>query len=150
MATKTELLSKIDSAIAARTATYDTHADSDDLFGLFADIVYKDDNEAFSALVEAGADVNMQNKYGETLLHISIRRNRRDMVTTLLDSDADINRPDAPGWTPLMECVMDDMPELCALLIERGADKSIANQRGATAGMLTQKFGRSSMFQYFQ
>ncbi len=150
MATKTELLANIDTAIAERIAGYDTHPESDDIFGVFADIVYKDDTEAFNALVAAGADVNMQNKYGETLLHISIRRDRRDMVATLLDNNADMNRADAPGWTPLMECVMDDMPELCGLLIERGADKSIANKRGATAGMLTQKFGRSSMFHYFQ
>lgn len=149
MGTKTELLSKIDTAIAERVSTYDTHPESDDIFGVFADIVYKDDTEAFNALIEAGADVNMQNKYGETLLHISIRRDRRDMVVALLDNGADMNRPDAPGWTPLMECVMDDMPELCALLIERGADKSIANQRGATAGMLVQKFGRSSMMGMF-
>ncbi|MGB6019762.1 MAG: ankyrin repeat domain-containing protein [Sulfurimonadaceae bacterium] len=149
MATKTELLGKIDTAIVERISTYDTHPESDDLFSLFADIVYKDDTEAFNALIEAGADVNMQNKYGETLLHISIRRDRREMVMTLLDNGADMNRADAPGWTPLMECVMDDMPELCALLIERGADKNIANKRGATAGMLVQKFGRQSMMGMF-
>ncbi len=145
MATKTELLTKIDAAIAERISTYDTHPESDDLFSIFADIVYQNDIEAFNALVEAGADVNMQNKYGETLLHISIRRDRREMVQTLLENNADINRADAPGWTPLMECVMDDMPELCALLLEHGADKSIANLRGATASMLVQKFGRTSM-----
>ena len=145
MASKVELLGKIDPAIVERISTYDTHPESDDLFGLFADIVYQDDLEAFEALIDAGADVNMQNKYGETLLHIAIRRDRRAMVQKLLDSGADINRADNPGWTPLMECVMDDMPELCALLIEKGADKSIANARGATAGMLVQKFGRQSM-----
>ncbi len=145
MATKNELLGKIDAAIANRLSTYDTHPDNDDLFSLFADIVYQNDTEAFKALIDAGADVNMQNKYGETLLHISIRRDRREMVQILLDNDADINRQDAPGWTPLMECVMDDMPELCQLLIDHGADKSIANLRGATAGMLVQKFGRTSM-----
>lgn len=145
MAHKTELLGKIDAAIVERISTYDTHPESDDLFALFADIVYKDDTEAFNALIAAGANVNMQNKYGETLLHISIRRDRREMVKTLLANNADINRADAPGWTPLMECVMDDMPELCQLLIDHGADKSIANLRGATAGMLVQKFGRSSM-----
>ncbi|MCJ7765639.1 MAG: ankyrin repeat domain-containing protein [Thiovulaceae bacterium] len=150
MATKTELLGKIDLSIVNRIADYDTHPESDDLFSLFADIVYQDDNEAFKALIDAGADVNMQNKYGETLLHISIRRDRREMVVALLDNGADINRTDAPGWTPLMECVMDDMPELCALLIEHGADKSIANKRGATAGMLTQKFGRQSMMGFFR
>ena len=145
MATKTELLTKIDTEIAKRISSYDTHPDSDDLFGLFSDIVFQDDIEAFNALISAGADVNMQNKYGETLLHICIRRDRREMVETLLENNCDINRADKPGWTPLMECVMDDMPELCKLLIEKGADKNIANARGATAGMLVQKFGRQSM-----
>ncbi len=149
MDTKAELLDKIDPAITERISTYDTHPEKDDLFLLFADIVYQNDLEAFKALIEAGADVNMQNKYGETLLHISIRRDRREMVAVLLENGADINRQDAPGWTPLMECVMDDMPELCALLIERGADKTITNQRGATAAMLTQKFGRQSMMGFF-
>jgi len=145
MASKTELLGKIDPTIVERISTYDTHPESDDLFGLFADVVYKDDNEAFNALIDAGADVNMQNKYGETLLHIAIRRDRREMVQKLLENNADLNRADNPGWTPLMECVMDDMPELCKILIEAGADTTVANARGATAGMLVQKFGRQSM-----
>jgi len=145
MASKIELLGKIDPTIVERISTYDTHPESDDLFGLFADIVYKDDIEAFNALIDAGADVNMQNKYGETLLHIAIRRDRREMVQKLLENNADINRADNPGWTPLMECVMDDMPELCKILLDAGADKNIANARGATAGMLVQKFGRQSM-----
>lgn len=121
-----------------------------ELFSQFGDLVYKNDFEGFSALINDGADVNLANKYGETLLHITIRRNRRDMVELLLEKGADINKADAPGWTPLMECVMDDMPELCALLVEKGADKSIANARGATAFMLAQKFGRSSMYAILQ
>jgi len=43
---------------------------------------------------------------------------------------------------------MDDKPALCKLLVEKGANKTIANQRGATAPMLAQKFGRSSMYGY--
>ena len=71
------------------------------------------------------------------------------MVAYLLEEGADINRVDGVGWTPLMEAVMDDMPELCAFLVEKGADVSIANERGATAAMLVQKFGRESMVKYF-
>ena len=48
-----------------------------------------------------------------------------------------------------MEAVRDDMLELCAFLVEKGADVSIANQRGAIAEMLVQKFGRESMVKYF-
>ena len=112
-------------------------------------IVYDNDMEALKKEIEAGTDLNLQNKYGWTPLHIAIRRDRRDMVTYLLEKGADINKIDGVGWTPLMEAVMDDMPELCAFLLEKGADVSIANQRGATAAMLVKKFARESMFKYF-
>ncbi len=48
-----------------------------------------------------------------------------------------------------MEAIMDDMTELCAFLVEKEADVSITNERGATAAMLVQKFGRESMVKYF-
>ena len=112
-------------------------------------IVYNNDLNALKEALTKGMDVNLQNKYGWTPLHMAIRRDRRDMVTYLLEQGADINRVDGVGWTPLMEAVMDDMPELCAYLIEKGADVTIANARGGTAGMLVQKFGRNSMVQYF-
>jgi ankyrin repeat protein len=45
-----------------------------------------------------------------------------------------------------MEAIMDDMPSLVSILVDRGADKTIQNARGATALMLAQKFGRVTMF----
>jgi len=122
---------------------------ADEQFEIMEKIVYDNDLGAFKKAIEDGTDVNLQNKYGWTLLHISIRRDRRDMVSYLLENGADINRIDGVGWTPLMEAVMDEMTELCGFLIEKGADTSIANQRGATASMLVQKFGRDSMRDLF-
>lgn len=72
------------------------------------------------------------------------------MVELLLAKGADIDRVDGVGWTPLMEAIMDDKASLCKLLVEKGADKSIANARGATAGMLAQKFGRANMLGYLK
>jgi len=122
---------------------------ADEKFDIMEKIVYDNDFNAFKQEIESGTDINLQNKYGWSLLHISIRRDRRDMVNYLLEKGADINRLDGVGWTPLMEAVMDDMPDLCALLIEKGADTSIANARGATAAVLVQKFGRDSMKSLF-
>ena len=122
---------------------------ADELFDKIEKIVYNNDLDALKEQIDSGADVNLQNKYGWTLLHITIRRDRRDMVAYLLEKGADINHIDGVGWTPLMEAVMDDMDELCKFLIDKGADTSIANQRGATAAMLVQKFGRASMAKYF-
>ena len=117
-------------------------------FAVFEKVVYENDFDTFVSMVEKLEDINIQNKYGWTLLHITIRRDRRDMVAYLLENGADINRVDGVGWTPLMEAIMDDMPELVKRLVDAGADKSIANQRGATAPMLAQKFGRVNMYEY--
>ena len=117
-------------------------------FSVFEKVVYDNDFNKFKEMVEELDDINIQNKYGWTLLHITIRRDRREMVNFLLEKGADINKIDGVGWTPLMEAIMDDMPELVKILVDAGADKTIANQRGATAPMLAQKFGRANMYEY--
>jgi uncharacterized protein len=121
---------------------------TEDKFALFEKVVYDNDLEKFKVMVASLEDINIQNKYEWTLLHITIRRDRKEMVTFLLESGADINKTDGVGWTPLMEAIMDDKLELVKLLVEKGADKSIANVRGVTAPMLAQKFGRSNMYEY--
>ena len=122
--------------------------DFKDIFEIFEKVVYEGDFELFLSLLSELEDINIQNKYGWTLLHISIRRDRTDMVELLLDKGADIDKVDGVGWTPLMESIMDDMPSLCKLLVERGAYKSVANARGVTAPMLAQKFRRTTMHEY--
>jgi ankyrin repeat protein len=118
------------------------------LFEMFERIVYNSDLETFKKSVDELEDINIQNNYGWTLLHITIRRDEREMVEYLLSKGADIDKTDGVGWTPLMEAIMDEKTQLCKYLVEKGADKSIANARGATAPMLAQKFGRSSMYEY--
>jgi len=117
-------------------------------YSVFEQIVYENNFEKFKDMVSKLDDINIVNKYGWTLLHITIRRDRRDMVEFLLESGADIDKIDGVGWTPLMEAIMDEMTALVKLLVEKGADKSIANERGATASMLAQKFSRTDMLKY--
>lgn len=149
MQDKLALLNQLDGAIETRILGYVSRPQGD-LFSLFEDVVYQDDLEAFTALLDAGADVNLQQaKYGWTLLHITIRRGRDAMVQLLIDKGADLNRIDGVGWTPLMESIMDDKPALCKLLLEHGADKAITNKRGATAAMLVKKFERTDMMELF-
>jgi len=145
---KLEILGKMDPQIEERILDYASHPDGG-LFELLEDIVYMNDVEAFKAVFEHGGNVNLQNKYGWTPLHIAIRRDRREMVAYLLSHGADINKQDGVGWTPLMESIMDDMPELCRTLLDAGADTSVVNHRGGTAAMLVQKFGRTSMMGMF-
>ncbi len=113
------------------------------------ELVYKNDTEGFKKLIDSLDDVNIQDKYGWTPLHLAIRRGREEMLRYLVEEkNADINIQDNSGWTPLMEAIMDDFPSIVKYLVEKGADLSIANKRGATAPMLAQKFGRTSMYEY--
>ena len=113
------------------------------------ELVYNNDLEGFKKLIDSLEDVNIQDKYGWTPLHLAIRRGREEMVRYLVEEkNADINIQDNSGWTPLMEAIMDDFPSIVKYLVDKGADLSIANKRGATAPMLAQKFGRTSMYEY--
>lgn len=130
-------------------AAYEAYGEKfDSVFEMLEKIIYKSDLELFQSTVDSLEDINIQNKYGWTLLHVAIRRDERAMVQYLLEKGADINRIDGVGWTPLMEAIMDDMPELCKVLVDAGADKSVENKRGVTAPMLAQKFGRQNMYDY--
>ncbi len=113
------------------------------------EFIYNNDLEGFKNLIDSLDDVNIQDKYGWTPLHLAIRRGREDMVRYLVEEkNANIDMQDNSGWTPLMEAIMDDFPNIVKYLVEKGADLTIANNRGATAEMLAQKFGRSSMYEY--
>ena len=47
--------------------------------------------EKVESLLDAGADVNFQNKEGCTPLHLASRRNFLDIVKVLLDNGANVN-----------------------------------------------------------
>jgi len=120
-----------------------------ELFDKISDLIYHNDFDGFKATVDGLDNVNAQNKHGESILHLAIRRDRMDMIKYLVEEKgADINITDVAGWTPLMEAVVDNFPDVVKYLVEQGADKSIPNGRGEPAPALAQKFGRTSMFEY--
>ena len=100
-------------------------------------------------------DKDIQSKFlwGQKRCGLVYARDNKDFLWSrlqyLLEKGADINKVDGVGWTPLMESIMDEMTQLCGYLVEKGADTTIANQRGVTAPMLVQKFGRQSMMGFF-
>ena len=113
-----------------------------DLFKVVAYFVKHGDLETVKAFLDAGFDVNAAETgdFGSSLLHNAIRYGQMEVFTTLIDKGANIDFVDAVGWTPLMEAIIDSKPEFGKVLVEKGADQNIANQRGATAKMLAMKF----------
>ena len=74
-------------------------------------------------LLENGANPNLKDSYGRTLLHQAISLNMEDLSMDLVQKyKADIHATDNLGQTPLHFCSMYHFSELAQLLIQKGAD----------------------------
>lgn len=87
------------------------------------------------ALLEAGAEVNMENLEGATALLIAVGRRRSDMVPMLLDKGANPNVMTKKGITALMVAAMStkETAKLVRALLEKGADPNVKSLSGLTA-----------------
>lgn len=90
-------------------------------------------------LINAGANVNAQDVYGTTALHLAAWYEHPEMVKTLLENGAQVNAQtntlgnwDTDGATPLHEAAMRGNIEIIEQLIDDGADLTIKNAKGQT------------------
>lgn len=91
-------------------------------------------SQAVLALLEAGADVNLPVKNGDTPLQTAVDFGRAEIVSLLLKQpNIQINQPDAGGNTVLMEAAKAGQLEMVQALVAAGAEVGIKNQRGLTA-----------------
>ena len=81
-------------------------------------------------LVNNCQDVNVQDKDGQTPLHIAIRwsmfyavlsSSDENLIKLLLDHGADLNTQDVLGYTPLHCAAFSGNPEIILMLVDRGA-----------------------------
>jgi ankyrin repeat protein len=121
-----------------------------DLFKVIAYFIKHGDIKTVKAFLDAGFNVNAAESgdFGSSLLHNTIRYGQMEVFNYLIDNGANIDFVDAVGWTPLMEAIIDSKPEFGKILVEKGADQSIANQRGANAKMLAMKFGQDAFLRF--
>ncbi|MCA9564151.1 MAG: ankyrin repeat domain-containing protein, partial [Myxococcales bacterium] len=91
-------------------------------------------------LIDAGADLELRDSYGNTALIRAAMRRHRQLVGTLLDRGA---KPHTPGqdWQALSYTLYERDPELSIRLIEAGADPRHRNKRGWSPLMLAAKSG---------
>jgi ankyrin repeat protein len=90
-------------------------------------------------LIEEGADVNAVNKRGESALLLAARNGRDDVVEVLLQAGADVNKADSGGYSPLSVAAN---ATIATMIIERGVDVNAVNQSGQSALMLATMFNR--------
>ena len=126
-------------------------------------------------LVEAGANPNIRNRYGETAIMLASYHGQTDMVRLLhlkgadihhdgwnpllyaafnghldtirwlLDSHVNINATSDNGTTPLMMAVRGNHRDAVALLLSKGADPAIKNEQGDNALIWAEKRDHQSI-----
>ena len=108
--------------------------------------VQQDNVEIVKLLLEAGADVNVQEKSGGlTALSLACHAGKTANVAALISAGADLNRPTRVGNTPLMQAIGFYHKEAALLLISSGADVNYATQTGNTALMCAARRGHDDI-----
>uniref|UniRef100_A0A7S2TX20 Uncharacterized protein n=1 Tax=Lotharella oceanica TaxID=641309 RepID=A0A7S2TX20_9EUKA len=86
----------------------------------------------FDLLIAARADLNAQNKKGDTPLTVACLSSQ-PLARRLIEAKADVNKANSDGDTPLMLCMMYNAHDTAKLLVEAKADVNLKNNAGQTA-----------------
>jgi len=100
--------------------------------------------------VAAGADLKSVNRFGGTALTPAAHYGHVETVRYLLTTDVDVDQINNLGWTALLEAVIlgDGGPpyqKIVSLLLDAGADRSIADRAGVTPLQHAQQNGYSEI-----
>ena len=80
-------------------------------------------DKCVDTLIQAGADLNIQSKNGQTALIVAARKGHDECVDILIKGGADVNIQDQIGCTALMSAAFHYCYNKCTkLLIQAGAD----------------------------
>jgi ankyrin repeat protein len=91
--------------------------------------------EVTTALINAGADVNLKDDNGATtLLSAAAHSTDPEVIVTLINAGANVNSSDYSGYAPLMLAVLNNPnPDVTRVLLEHGANPKAKNRHGKMA-----------------
>jgi hypothetical protein len=115
--------------------------------GLLLEAADKRDLAQVQALLDKGADVNVQANNGLTALMVAARRGDSAMVEALLARGADVNVKTEEGETALMRAARGAYATIVQLLLGGGADVNVQIEEGETALMYAVRGGDAAIVQ---
>ncbi len=89
--------------------------------------------EIVRMLIDAGANVNVQDEWGNTPLHEATSLGRVEIAQMLIDARANVNVQDNDGGTPLHRAAEFGKTEIAQMLIDAKADLNVQAKNGRTA-----------------
>ena len=100
-------------------------------------------------------DLTILNRFGGTSLIPASERGHVDYVARVVDTDIDINHVNDLGWTALMETVLlgdgsGPYQRIVTILLDAGADPSIADRDGTTPAQHAQTAGHATIVELLE
>ncbi|KAF9621636.1 hypothetical protein IFM89_025368, partial [Coptis chinensis] len=71
-----------------------------DIYISMHDSAEKEETDHIYELIKGGADINLPDKYGQTVSSCCCPQGHVEMIKLLLEQGANVNKADARGWTP--------------------------------------------------
>jgi len=96
-------------------------------------------------LLNAGANLNLVDRNGETPLMRASREGHTDIVKMLLNAGANPDLEDRNGETALMRASVRDRAAIVEMLLNARADPNLANKSGRTALIQASDFGHTAI-----
>ena len=104
--------------------------------------------ELFNYLQQNGANLNVHNSFGRTLLHSVAHTGSLEIARQLLEKGLDINIQDNDGATPLIYAAYNGDPEMFKLFVEKGATIAIRENDGTDVLMNAAEKGNLDIINY--
>ena len=104
-------------------------------------------SEIVKALIDAGADVNVKNKKGQTALIVATREGRSEVVKILLAAGANVNAKQNRYQTAFMVAVIENRPKIAKMLLAAGANVGARDGRNMTPLMVAASEGHTEFVQ---
>jgi ankyrin repeat protein len=88
-------------------------------------------------LLDAGANPDVEDDSGHTLINRAVVASREDVIEMLIAKKANLDHPDSAGWSPIFDAVAYvKSASITRLLVDNGADLTKAVDRGIRGGTL--------------
>ena len=110
--------------------------------------IVESEKKLLEVMLEQGADLNMQSRYGETALIRAARFGRIEIVRYLVEHGADLSVQDKSDNTALMWATHNRQTGIVKYLVEQGAEVNAQTESGWTALMRAARNGYTGIVKY--